>query len=92
MKGMRTDLSVKTNFSEKTLYTIVRDYYQGGFKTVDYPCFISSLKETRIKRLNYIETKWIKLLESTMEISINTIWQKGRDFSYPFIKMPITIF
>ena len=40
----------------------------------------------------YTETKWIKLLESTMEISINTIWQRGRDYLYSLLKRPINIF
>ena len=59
---------------------------------VDYPSFITSLKATWIKRLIYTETKWIKLLESTMEISINTIWQRGRDYLYSLLKRPINIF
>ena len=40
----------------------------------------------------YTETEWIKLLESTMEISINTIWQRGRDYLYSLLKRPINIF
>ena len=72
--------------------TIVQDYYHGGLKMVDYPSFITSLKATWIKRLIYTETKWIKLLESTMEISINTIWQRGRDYLYSLLKRPINIF
>ena len=61
--------------------TIVQDYYHGGLKMVGYPSFITSLKATWIKRLIYTETKWINLLESTMELSINTIIAKRQRLS-----------
>ena len=38
------------------------------------------------------ETKWIKLLDTTLKLSINTIWQRGRDYSCSSIKGPINLF
>ena len=71
---------------------IIQDYYHKGFKMVDYPSFITSLKATWIKRLIKTETEWTKPLESTMKISVSTIWQGGRDYSYTLIKRLINIF
>ena len=48
--------------------------------------FITSLEATSINGQINTETKRIKLSESTMKISINTICQKGRD--YTLIKKP----
>lgn len=49
---------------------------------VDYSSFITILKAAWIERLIYTETNWIKILESTMKISVNTLGLIGRDFSY----------
>lgn len=67
-------------FNKVRKNTIVQGYNHGGRKWLI--SFIKSLKATRIKRLINKETKWIKLLESTLKISINKIWQRGRDYSY----------
>ena len=72
--------------------TIIQDCKINGLKMVDFPSFITSLMSTWNKRLINTETKWIKFLESTLKFSINTIRQRGRDFSFTLIKRPINMF
>lgn len=53
---------------------------------VDYGNFITALKATWMRRLIKTDTKWVKLLESILKISISEIWRNGPDYSYLLCK------
>lgn len=66
--------------------TIIQDYNHGGLKMVDYGNFITALKATWMRRLIKTDTKWVKLLESILKISISEIWRNGPNYSYLLCK------
>lgn len=48
--------------------------------------FITALKASWMRRLIRTDTKWVKLLESILGISISEIWRNGPDYSYLLCK------
>lgn len=46
----------------------------------DYTEFTVALKSSWIRRLFHADSKWIKLLESTLQMKVSELLQKGSDF------------
>lgn len=53
---------------------------------IDYQAFIIALKSSWIKRLINSNAKWVKLLETTLEIEISDLWKRGLDFTFEMIR------
>lgn len=66
--------------------TIIQDYKYGGLKMIDYTTFITALNSSWIKRLINSNAKWVKPLETTLEIEISNLWKRGLDFTSEMIR------
>ena len=60
--------------------TIVQDYRFGGLKMTDYNECIVALKSSWIRRMIHANNKWVRLLESILEIKISELLSKGSNF------------
>ena len=60
--------------------TIVQDYRFGGLKMIDYTEFIVALKTSWIRRIFHTDTKWVKLLEATLQMKVSELLLKGSVF------------